>query len=1465
MKNISRKILKAVLSLFVVLLSQTDIFGQCDGGNTLINEKIRFLSDFDSNGRPNNVIGQSIITDSIKDYIMNVIPEGVSLPANRPELLSEDLQYNTLLTDSAEVFLTFVLQSAGWINSLGFYTFDVQNPPETVDEIDSLIIIFPKIRQGNSVFAGDKISLGRFGPQTGLGYFLIAEGWDEVNGTICTDNYIVFTDKRFNTFSPAGFRQHTVLLGFSEEGALIVGMEDNRRPWGDQDFNDLVFYVTAEPNALDTVMVPELPRALLAGDTTLCSPNDLAELTIEFRGPGPFDIIYSNGTDVEEIKGIDTPLFSFETSMKGEIALTSVRNRFGAGIINGGANVQLVGTFASFDASFKIDCDTEFDEIEIPVNFSGIGPWTLTYQIDDQEPTIIQNIEMPVYNIPVSPGNLIKLLSIQDEVCLVDLDQELLIDQFSTPKLTMAPDAIICEPLLDAFLPISFEGNAPFSIAYTFNGVSSDTVVNDSEFVFQFSEPGIFEITSFEDAFCIGVAGQTAEIILKSAPTAEISGNSVVCEDETAFIEISFTGTAPFTLVYARNGEEETTLTTSENLVTINPTQKGTFTLVSINDAFCEGTVSGEATISPATFAQVDVDFKVGCEDEGTPVDVPILFTGSGKWELIYKIDETEFTQSNIENNVFIINANVGQTISLIKVSDEACTTQLEQVFFIESFDAPELLPFEKESDLICEIDGNYSLFLNFSGNAPFYVKYTFNGVEADTTFNSNEGVVMLSDAGEFELIYLEDANCEGSSGQKFNLEFFDTPTATLKTTEQQICRGEEAELELNFSGVGPWSFIIARNGDVGEVLTSENNTFIFKTKDAGIYTIASAGDANCSAQLSGEAVIIFYETAAAIAEDFSAGCIPVGSEVEVPVVLKGIAPWTLTYKVGSQVIEASGIADEIFMASGIAGGDFELVSVEDANCFVPLDQKIDVIISDVPELSMASNAALCENEEETEIVINFTGQAPFTIGYDLNGVINEISTSDDMLSIMASEPGILQIISFNDNLCTGEAGQKVTITSKPAPVALISGNESVCEGETASFKIELSGQAPWSVVYTDGLEEYSINSNDNEVEITTNKSGTYALVAVSDAFCTGSVSGSAEVTVRPLPTATISGGGEVCGEESATVAIDFTGTGPWTVVVLENGEEKTYTAMDDQLLIETNLSTLFELVSISDLHCSAPAEGTAEINNLFEDLNARLEGPEASCFGDDIIVNLVADGLIEQVIWTATGTGSIVSSDNQSIVYQPSEGQTGLINISAEISNVCGSETINLEILIKEELQVNILLPNEKFLVNTSYPFTADNLNLEEYTWDFGDDNTGSGGQVFHQYDNTGIYEIRLNVKDEDGCIAETSTQIEVFIIDQLYIPNAFSPFSANPENRSLKVYGENVDENDFSFTVVNRWGKIMYQTSSFAEANLNGWDGRSSVAGDEKALNVFSWIVKGKFTGGDDFEIAGTVTLVK
>jgi hypothetical protein len=114
-------------------------------------------------------------------------------------------------------------------------------------------------------------------------------------------------------------------------------------------------------------------------------------------------------------------------------------------------------------------------------------------------------------------------------------------------------------------------------------------------------------------------------------------------------------------------------------------------------------------------------------------------------------------------------------------------------------------------------------------------------------------------------------------------------------------------------------------------------------------------------------------------------------------------------------------------------------------------------------------------------------------------------------------------------------------------------------------------------------------------------------------------------------------------------------------------------------------------------------------------------------------------------------------------------------------------------------------------------------------------------------------------------GCEGSGSAELEVLSKDELYVPNAFNRRAQNPENQVVKVYGNNIDEYGFAFKIVNRWGKVMYQTNSFYEANSIGWNGINNNNSEEQELNVFSYILNGRFIGGETFERTGTITQVK
>ena len=96
------------------------------------------------------------------------------------------------------------------------------------------------------------------------------------------------------------------------------------------------------------------------------------------------------------------------------------------------------------------------------------------------------------------------------------------------------------------------------------------------------------------------------------------------------------------------------------------------------------------------------------------------------------------------------------------------------------------------------------------------------------------------------------------------------------------------------------------------------------------------------------------------------------------------------------------------------------------------------------------------------------------------------------------------------------------------------------------------------------------------------------------------------------------------------------------------------------------------------------------------------------------------------------------------------------------------------------------------------------------------------------------------------------------------LFVPNALSPAASDPEDQVVKVYGQQIVDEDFSFRIYNRWGLLVYETNSFSEANTVGWNGESSN-GDDESIGVYHYTLAGRFVSGKPFERQGTIKIIR
>lgn len=214
--------------------------------------KYAYMGSWDNTGVPKyKKTVRDIIPQSMLDDINGSLPEYKPVPTYNPQYLN-NAETNTKVLKKADVWVTFVHEGAGYKNVLGYYTYDLDNPPATASDITDLNIVFPNVSysgSGGGLVSGDKVHLGQFDGGTGIGWFLVANGYNYSSRTVGAGNWIVYSDSRLNPETQASKKQHIVQLYDETRDLIILGFEDILRDNGacDNDFNDAIFYVTANP------------------------------------------------------------------------------------------------------------------------------------------------------------------------------------------------------------------------------------------------------------------------------------------------------------------------------------------------------------------------------------------------------------------------------------------------------------------------------------------------------------------------------------------------------------------------------------------------------------------------------------------------------------------------------------------------------------------------------------------------------------------------------------------------------------------------------------------------------------------------------------------------------------------------------------------------------------------------------------------------------------------------------------------------------------------------------------------------------------------------------------------------------------------------------------------------------------------------------------------------------------------
>ncbi|WP_307292336.1 DUF7507 domain-containing protein [Pedobacter agri] len=534
---------------------------------------------------------------------------------------------------------------------------------------------------------------------------------------------------------------------------------------------------------------------------------------------------------------------------------------------------------------------------------------------------------------------------------------------------------------------------------------------------------------------------------------------------------------------------------------------------------------------------------------------------------------------------------------------------------------------------------------------------------------------------------------CLSTSRTPVSLTINPRSTASdLTVSSKSICAGQTTTLNATTSLVSPtFRWYATADLSIAPIHIGDNFTTPVLTSTT-IYYVTVQGDGICE-NLPNTALAVtvtINPLPTATITGTTSVCQNAGDQTITFTGAGGTAPYTFTYNIdggANQTIVSSGNVATLTRSSSTAGSFiYNLVSVQDAsstNCSNVQTGSATITVNPLPTATITGTTAVCQNAGDQ--TITFTGSggtAPYTFTYNIDGSTNQtvVSIGNVATLIRSSATAgsfVYNLVSVQDasstncsNVQTGTA----TVTVNPLPTAAITGTTTVCQNavdQTITFT-GAGGTAPYTFTYNiDGGANQTIVSIGNVATLTRSSATAgnfiYNLVSVQDASstnCSNVQTGTATITVNPLPTTTITGTTTVC-QNAGDQTITFTGAGgtaPYTFIYnIDGGANQTIVSSGNVATLTRSSATagsfVYNLVSVQDAsstNCSNVQTGTATVTinptpKGFNDV-ATLDCSGSLNYNIQSNLNNIANGgnaVASTFIWTVNSNANVIGAAN--------------------------------------------------------------------------------------------------------------------------------------------------------------------------------------------------------------------------
>jgi gliding motility-associated-like protein len=438
-------------------------------------------------------------------------------------------------------------------------------------------------------------------------------------------------------------------------------------------------------------------------------------------------------------------------------------------------------------------------------------------------------------------------------------------------------------------------------------------------------------------------------------------------------------------------------------------------------------------------------------------------------------------------------------------------------------------------------------------------------------------------------------------------------------------------------------------------------------------------------------------------------------------------------------------------------------------------------------------------------------GTAPYT--YSWNTV-----PAQNTAGVSGLCPGLYTVTVNDSNGCADTT--QIMITEPPQLTLAVGTASTICIGQSASLTAQGNGGTPmYYYAWTDGVTNWLVPNPVVYPTVTT----TYSCVVTDANNCTSAIQ-TVTITVNPPLSVQTGASQTVCqNTQTSLIAMASGGDGNYTYSWMPGplaGPNPSVTATQNQQYT----------VTVTD-GCGSPA-ATDTVSVFINPApvptfttTTPAQGCEPLCVD---FLNTTPN--TASLTWTfGNNIGSSISSP-ASFCFNTAGSYDVTLTVTDIIGCVGTATVANYVTVWPNPIASFSANPNPATELNNTVQFTDLSVGATDWIWSFGNDDSASVQQnPTYTFPGTGDYIIELIVTNQYGCQDSETMPFEVQQDYALYIPNTFTP-NGDGQNDLFFPYGIGLETENFTMYIFDRWGNLIYQTSTWP----GGWDGTVQGKGD-------------------------------